>query len=149
MNESLFQFGNMSYHIDNNKKIKEDTTSFVKPKVSNPYFTTTVMKTSTSIKNFAKTELEKNILANSSKTKTVFYPNGSFVTTLPTGEMFGNRFETLSVGSMYVKELVSDFDDVSGFNVQYIDKADGHIRNWLVTFDEQQGKYYLHGSRKI
>ena len=99
-----------------------------------------------SLNTLAKTELEKEIVEKSNKTKTNFYSNGSFVTILPNGEVFGDKLDEPIMASLYIKELVIELDDICAFNVEYVDKIDGYIKNWFVSLDEQKNKYHLHGA---
>lgn len=124
---------------------KKNSFGFLSSNATNPYKQEKEVNCM-SPKAFAKTELEKEIVEKANKIKTNFYSNGSFVTTLPDGEVYGDKFDEPIMASMYVKELIVELDDICAFNVQYVDNLDGYTKSWFVSLDEQKNMYHLHAT---
>lgn len=91
-------------------------------------------------------DFEKTIISDSEKTKTIFYPSNSFVVIMPSHELYRNKFENSAYFAPYLKELALGFENINGFNIQYVDKNDGVIRSWFTTYDLKEEKLYLHGA---
>lgn len=98
------------------------------------------------VDDLALADFEKKIICDSEKTRTIFYPSNSFVVIMPSHEMYRNKFEAPSFFAPYLKELVMGFENISGFNIQYVDKNDGIIRSWFTTYNENEDELYLHGA---
>jgi len=90
-------------------------------------------------------DFEKELMDNSEQTKTIFYPDGKFETNLPSGEIYENKFDDISIAPYYLEELSIGFEDIKGFGVEYFDKTINLHKKWLVMFDENKNEYYLHG----
>ena len=98
------------------------------------------------VEDLALADFEKTIISDSEKTKTIFYPSNSFVIIMPSHELYRNKFENSSFFAPYLKELAIGFENISGFNIQYVDKNDGIIRSWFTSYDSNEEELYLHGA---
>ncbi|MBR3605025.1 MAG: hypothetical protein IKL52_03240 [Candidatus Gastranaerophilales bacterium] len=94
----------------------------------------------------ALADFEKSIISDNEKTKTIFYPSNSFVVIMPSHELYRNKFESSSHFAPYLKELAMGFENINGFNIQYVDKADGIIRSWFTAYNSKEDELHLHGA---
>ena len=91
-------------------------------------------------------EYEKAIIKNSQKTKILFYPNNAFVMVLPSHEMYRDKIDESLCFQEYLVELISSFNDLSAFAIQYLDKEDNVLKSWLITRNKENGTMYMHGA---
>ena len=88
---------------------------------------------------------ETELINSFEQTETVFNTDGSFITNLPGGEIYANKFEDSTIAPYYLEELSLGFEDINGFSIEYFDKTTNLTKKWLLTYNKMYNEYYLHG----